>query len=446
MRPHRLAARLARVLSLLIVSAVLAGCLWQGDAGPAAAIMAPPTADVAAGPAPSAAAADGSAYRQLESVVARIRGLEPTREVALRFMSQQELRRYFADAFDREYSPEERQRDQQLLVTLGLLEPGQDLTALMLDLLSEQVIGFYDEETREMYLIGDVVQPTAASKVTFAHEFTHALQDEYFDLRQLNPPDSDNDDRSAAIQALVEGDATLVMLLYMRNELSAAERREYARSQLAAGDADSLDRAPLVLREELLFPYQAGLRFVQVLERQGGFAAVDAAFRDPPQSTEQILHPEKYRAREAPVPVALPDLAAALGSGWRQSVSNTLGELDLRILIEQFTDGALAERAGAGWGGDRYVLLQSDDGRAAVVIKTVWDTPLDAQEFSDAYQQALRKRYGAAARSVLGDASRLVIAGDGFAASTVLRGQEVLIVLAPDEATRSTLAQVIEGG
>lgn len=445
MRGGRLGAPVVRVLCLLVVSAILTGCLWRGNAGAADTIsLAPPTAAVAAAPAPSAAAADGSAYRQLEAVVARIRGLEPTQEVALRFMSQQELHRYFADAFDREYSPEERQRDQQLLVTLGLLDPSQDLTALMLDLLSEQVIGFYDEETRAMYLIGDVVQPTAASKVTFVHEFTHALQDEHFGLHQLNPPDSDNDDRSAAIQALVEGDATLVMFLYLRNELSPAERREYARSQLA-GDSGSLDRAPLVLREELLFPYQAGLRFVQSLERQGGFAAVDAAFRDPPQSTEQVLHPEKYRAREAPVQVELPDLAAALGGGWRQTVANVLGELDLRILVEQFTDSALAERAAAGWGGDRYALLQSDDGRAAVVVKTVWDTPLDAQEFFDAYQLALRNRYGAATRSVLGGSDRLVIAGDGFAASTALRGQEVLIVLAPDESVRTTLAQLIEG-
>jgi hypothetical protein len=265
--------------------------------------------DITPEPIPDRAA---TAYRGIEDIVVRIRGLKPSRDVELRFMNQAELHQYFTESFDRDYTPAERARDQKLLVLLGLLRPDQDLTAIMLNLLSEQVIGFYDEASKRMYLIGEVAEPTPASKVTFAHEFTHSLQDEYYNLKALDPPNSDDDDRSSAIQALVEGDATLVMLLYARNELSPEDRREYARSQ-AGGDTSALDQAPLVLRTELLFPYTDGLRFVQTLYRQGGFAAVDAAFRSPPQSTEQVLHPEKYTAQEAPISVPLPDLPAALG-------------------------------------------------------------------------------------------------------------------------------------
>jgi len=188
------------------------------------------------------------------------------------------------------------------------------------------------------------------------------------------------------------------------------------------------------------------LRFVQTLQRQGGFAAVDSAFRDPPQSTEQILHPEKYTAREAPVAVQLPELAAALGEGWRQTATDTLGELDLRILIQQFGDRQTAERAAAGWGGDRYALLEDDAGRAAVAIKTTWDSAPDAQEFFRAYSDAVRKRYGPAARPITSDPANLALAGDGFAASVALQGRDVLVVLAPDEPVMTRLARALAGG
>jgi hypothetical protein len=398
--------------------------------------------DITPEPIPDRAA---TAYRGIEDIVVRIRGLKPSRDVELRFMNQAELHQYFTESFDRDYTPAERARDQKLLVLLGLLRPDQDLTAIMLNLLTEQVIGFYDEASKRMYLIGEVAEPTPASKVTFSHEFTHSLQDDSYNLKALDPPNSDDGDRSSAIQALVEGDATLVMLLYARNELSPEDRREYARSE-ASGDTSALDRAPLVLRTELLFPYTDGLRFVQTLYRQGGFAAVDAAFRSPPQSTEQVLHPEKYTAQEAPVSVPLPDLPAALGEGWTQTATNTLGELDLRILVEQFTDRATAERAAAGWGGDRYALLEDSAGRSALALKTTWDSSQDAWEFFQAYGQTARSRYGPQARVTARDPTHEALAGDGFAASVALQGQDVVVVLAPDEGVMDRLAAALAGG
>ena len=395
-------------------------------------------------PTPVAPTANSGAYRAVEQGVARVRGLKPSRDVELRYMSRAELRQYFLEAFDRDYPPDERARDQKLLVTLGLLRPDQDLTAVMLKVLGEEVIGFYDDDARRMYLIGDVAEPTPASKVTFAHEFTHALQDEHFNLKALNPPNSDNDDRSSAIQALVEGDATLTMTLYARSDLSVDERRQYVQSQ-SQDDSGALDEAPLVLRVELLFPYTEGLRFVQTLQRQGGFGAVDTAFRNPPQSTEQILHPEKYVAREAPVAVALPDLPTALGAGWRQTTTNTLGELDLRIMVEQFTDGPTAERAAAGWAGDRYALLEDASGRPAVALKSAWDSSQDAWEFFQAYSQAARNRYGPQARVVAREPTRQALEGDDYAALVALQGQQVVVVLAPDVGVMNEVGRILEG-
>ena len=383
-----------------------------------------------------------NAYRAIEEATSRIRGLKPTRDVELRFMSQAELRQYFLDSFNREYTPDERARDQKLLTMLGLLRPDQDLATLMLNVLSEQVIGFYDDDTRRMYLIGDVVQPTPSAKVTFSHEFTHALQDEFFGLKALEPRESQDDDRSAAVQALVEGDATLVMTLYARDELSLDERRRYALSQ--SGGAGTLEDAPLVLREELLFPYSEGLRFVQTLYRQGGFPTVDTAFRNPPQSTEQIIHPNKYLSQEAPEAVVLPDLASPLGGNWRHTASNTLGELDVRILVEQYTDRQTAERAAAGWAGDRYALLEDAAGRSAVAIKTTWDSPEDASKFFKAYSQAIRNRLGSQARQLASEPARLALAGTAVAAEAELQNREVLLVIAPEEVL-STVAQSLAG-
>src|SRR5205823_1133055 len=129
-----------------------------------------------------------------------------------------------------------------------------------------------------------------AEKDTFAHEFTHALQDQYFDLGKLSPKHPDNDDRSLAIQALIEGDAVLMQRLWAQQKLSQDEI-----NQLGQGGADSkLFSAPLFLREQLLFPYGDGFNFVrQTYQQRGGYVGVDDVFLHPPDSTEQILHPEK---------------------------------------------------------------------------------------------------------------------------------------------------------
>jgi hypothetical protein len=393
-------------------------------------------------PAPRAVLTKDSVYAGVQAAVSRIRGLRPSRDVELHYMNQAELRQFFRDAFDREYSPEERASDQKLLVTLGLIRKDQDITELLHRVLSEQVIGLYDDDTVRMYLIGEASVPTPGSRVTFAHEFTHALQDEHFNLKVLNPPDSDNDDRAAAVQALVEGDATLTMVLFSAAELSAEERRRYAQSE-SAGGLSSFRDVPLVLREELLFPYIEGLRFVQLLHRQGGFAAIDAVFRDPPASTEQIIHPEKYLAREAPVAVTLPDLAASLGEGWRQTASNILGELDVRILVETYVDRPTAEKAAAGWGGDRYALLEDSNGRSAVVLKTVWDNRAEAGEFFQAYGATLRNRFGRQGRVTSQEADRQLLVAPGYATLVAVRGQEVVGVLAPDQPSMDLLAKAL---
>lgn len=432
---HRLIT-LALALSLATQVALLTAC--QG--APADPVEARVGTSAAPRDAEQAAVADAivptevvAELRRIEESVARIRGLQPVAEVPLAFLDRERVRQYFQESFDREYTPDERVQDRKLLAQLGLIPRDMDLAATLVDLLGEQVVGFYDDDQRRMTLVGQAAGLGPDDRITFAHEFTHALQDQHYGLKALNPPDSDDDDRSLAIQALVEGDATLVMQLWATQSLSPRELDQAARS---GGDDRKLRQAPLVLRVELLFPYSEGLRFVQRLYERGGYGAVDQAFRDPPRSTEQILHPDKYLDGDQPVSVQLPAVVDLLGADWVDVTSNTLGELDLRILIEQYTDRTTATRAAGGWGGDRYRLMENGAGQLALVMKTTWDTQSDADEFHLALVQSIRRRFGAATGRGDADAPDLVAVTSADQHTLISkRGAEVVLVMAPDEST-----------
>jgi hypothetical protein len=386
----------------------------------------PPAAVAAAGP-------DTALLQRIETQVQRIRGLPATSDVPLKVLDPVALREYFAQSFERDYLPSERESDQKLLVTLGLMDPSVNLVQVYLDLLQEQVIGVYDDDEKAMYVIGDA-NFSPAEQTTFAHEYTHALQDQSYTLQSLVPKHGGSDDRSAAIHALIEGDAVLSQTLWMQQFLTRDELRQATQG----GDSPILDQAPRVLREELLFPYLDGVNFVVEAYRNGGYGAVNRMFSDPPASTEQVLHPEKYRAGEQPVDVVLPDLAAGMGDGWSTLDSNTMGELDTRILLEQYGDDVSAKTAAAGWGGDRWALLEKD-GRQAVVLKTAWDTDTDAGEFFVAMSKGLQKRFSGATVEESSD-SRQALTTASMATELQRNGQGVTMVISFDRASATGLA------
>jgi hypothetical protein len=162
--------------------------------------------------------------------------------------------------------------------------------------------------------------------------------------------------------------------------------------------SEELDKAPRALRETLLFPYQEGMTWARVVHQYGGWSNVSKAFTDLPQSTEQILHPEKYFVHEAPVKVSLPDIRLSLGRGWRRIESDVNGEWSLYLILDQFLKSSPdSKRAAAGWGGDRYAVYENQRGQVVYVSASAWDTEKDAREFFDAYVKRSRLRYPAAA-------------------------------------------------
>ncbi len=393
----------------------------------------------AAAPAPTVAAGpDRTLLQRIQDQVVRYRGLQPRSDVPLKLLDEPALRQYFVNNFERDYLPNERESDQKLLTTLGLLNQNESVVQMLLELLQEQVIGVYNEDEKVMYLVGDKAQFGPDEKDTFAHEFTHALQDQYFDLTRLAPKHPDNDDRSLAIQALVEGDAVLIQRLWAQENLSPSEL-----SQLGQGGGDSkLLSAPLFIRDQLLFPYGDGFTFVRRLYQSGGgYQAVDEVFRNPPNSTEQILHAEKFASREKPVEVSLPDLAGSLGEGWRVINSNVLGELDIRLILEQLTDATRAARGSAGWGGDRWMLLEKD-GKQALVIKSVWDSENDARDFFDTFALAMRNRFPGA-RQDESSPTRQALTATANATELRRDGQNVLAVISFDRPSAEAIVAAL---
>jgi len=231
----------------------------------------------------------------------------------------------------------------------------------------------------------------------------------------------------------------LLQRLWAQDNLSPDELNQLGQG----GSTDSkLFSAPMFIREQLLFPYGDGFNFVRRLYQTGrGYVAVDDAFKNPPDSTEQILHPEKYRTREKPVEVALPDLVAAMGPGWRKINSNVLGELDFRLILEQLTDTGRATRGSAGWGGDRWLLLEKD-GQQALVIKAVWDTENDARNFFDTFGLAMKNRL-VGAKQEEASTTRQALTGPTNATEIRRNGQAVVAVISFDRASAEALANAV---
>jgi len=338
----------------------------------------------------------------IQEQVIQVRGLEPDGEFTRAIFSPEDLRERVVNDFFADYTVEEAADDALVLSFFGLLEPDFDLIALYIELFSEQVAGFYDDETKEMVVVGSE-SFGGPEKLTYAHEYNHALQDQNYNFNDGLMYNDDacelDSERCAAIQALIEGDATLLELQWFLEYATETDLEQIV-AYYNSLDLTVLDNAPAFLQEDFVFPYDEGYLFVEHLFNGGGWAAVDAAFADPPVSTEQILHPEKY-PNDAPAAVSLPDLLPLLGEGWEQLDDNVMGEWYTYLILAHGTDpGARrpdeeAASAAAGWGGDRYAVYHNrGTGETVMVLKATWDTPEDGIEFAAAFTLYAGDRFG----------------------------------------------------
>jgi hypothetical protein len=288
-------------------------------------------------------------------------------------------------------------RQARALAQLGELPEGTDLYGLLRSVQAESVLGFYvpgkPPRRGRLYVRSDRgLDPY--TRIVLSHELTHAVTDQHFDLTRADRLSSgEADDRATAYAGLVEGDATVTMQLYHDRALSPAEQEPADRAG-AAERSPKLDAAPPAVRESLLFPYAAGAAFVRNLLQHGGWDAVNRAYRDPPTSTEQLIHVEKYLGqRDVPQKVRVPDLRRSLGQGWRQGARAEWGEFDTRLLLEGSFPVTTAERVAAGWDGGELRSFQRGNA-TALVLRTVWDSPAEATEYCTAMARWATVRLG----------------------------------------------------
>jgi hypothetical protein len=322
---------------------------------------------------------------QLEREVAEIGGVPFRHPVTFEFLDRPALGRYVHEFLESEYGPEKARADARTLEALGLLPTGTDLRAVRARLLEENVAGFYDvrKGRKRMYAISARRTLTPANQLVLSHELRHALQDQYADVNALLPPSvGDFDDRAFALVSLLEGDAILVMERFLRSRLPGGEDREFDPSGFTMPVPAMLPDVPPILRDQLVLPYSVGREFAVALFQRGGWPALRAAWTSAPVSAEQVLHPEKYFAREAPVAVD-PGPAPAGGTLVQEGV---LGEAFVGTLLGEGSDAARA-----GWGGDRFRTWDVG-GRTLLVWRSAWDSPADAREFQDALAGALERR------------------------------------------------------
>lgn len=343
----------------------------------------------------------------IEDFIIDTRGLDELTPVTRVFPTREEVGVYLQESIDEQLTPELVNESLVFYYAFDFIDdPQLDIVNIYLTLIEDQIGGFYDPVDKTMNTILISGQPLGnelplLERIIYAHEFVHALQDQHYSLESLGfSPDADPSeievDKFLAVQALVEGDATYAMNLY--TEAVIAEDPFAAIGLLGAtftsGSATLPEGTPDILTRELFFPYNAGLIFVTELVNNGGYNAVNDAFAALPQSTEQIIHPEKYFSGELPIPVELAPVDEALGAGWERISEDTLGEFYLRAYMDTQLERSEWTAAVEGWGGDIYQTYQNADGEIAMLLRLVWDDNGHSAEFPPAYELWGETRFG----------------------------------------------------
>ncbi len=344
--------------------------------------------------------------QHIRAEIAAFRGLSIDHDIPSEFMPPEALRQVLLHKLAEEMSDQEIADEATVLQVLGLLDARIDYKSFMVDLLTSEIAGFYDDDTKSLFV---VERPTEDfDQVVLVHELFHAIQDHLFGLESFRAGGKENADLMAARTAFIEGDAMAVMLDYeMPSGTSFTDIPGFARfirasaSQAMVMGGDIFQQAPLVLRESLLFPYIEGLVFLATLKEMGGWPAVDAVYSDPPMSTEQILHPERYLDRDHPTLIRFIAPATSTSKPFYDNVS---GELAFLIYFKQHQSllsqkpAIDAKGAATGWGGDRVHAYRDAEGNAFVVMLSTWDSLEDATEAFAATDEALNARFPAALR------------------------------------------------
>lgn len=369
-------------------------------------------------PAPEARTTEKDLLRLFDDVlrdVSRIRGLEMKAPISKGIRSKKQIRAMLKESIEKAYASGQMETERLCLIKLGVMPSELKFEKFLVDLEAEQIAGYYDTRNKTFYLADWL--PVENQKSVMAHELVHALQHQNYDMSAFLERIEGNDDQAMARLALLEGDAMLVMLDYELEPLgrSMIELPNFkmlldffSRLDDPEDEATKADKvfktAPVFFQESAMFPYISGGAFVQTFRKVKTWKQVDALYKRVPQSTEQVMHLPKYLIeKDAPTPIEAALPAELAESEWTRVHSNVLGEFGLGMVLRQSYDSGEAGRAAKGWDGDRVQLFKSTKGKLALSIRSVWDTPYDANHFYKCYQAVISKKYPDAVREVTND-------------------------------------------
>lgn len=378
----------------------------------------------------------------LAAGVADLLGKPFEKPVPVSLRSREFLRTFISD-YQKRLIPDDLRRASQILAErMRLVPTGYDVEGKQVELAVSQLAGLYDPETREFFVadtVGDL--QGLEFQVTAAHELTHAWRDIHTDFwRRLRTSMAVDIDWFLALSCLIEGDASLVGQAVGLARPSGADARQamgmvcqqFADPRAARLAMSSMTTMmgdfPRALRESLIGRYRDGMIFAAAVWKAGGFPALARAFAEPPRSTEQVIHPEKYLGPEVDEPTVFSggDPTAALGEGWKVLLANTSGEFDVKVLFHEPLGALRAEQVAAGWDGTRVHLCIKEGAPAFVGTVSTWDTEADAREFADAWLEWAGKRDGSASATRSLGTDSVVATREGLVAVRV-SGKDVFV-------------------
>ncbi len=362
------------------------------------------------------------AFAEIDSIVkslSEITGLTEKHAVPYGRMTKRQLHQFLTKRIKKTLKPDEIRADELSLKMFGLVPPDFDLKKSTIDLLTEQAAAFYDYDEKKLFLLSD--SSIEAETTTLAHELSHALADQHFNLENFMEETPSNDDENLAHTAVVEGQASWLMIAYelKRGGQPPVPTEEMLKSVADSGETSMADypvlkSAPLYIQQSLLFPYSEGTRFFNAVYRKLGKAAFAEVFTHPPVSSAQIIHPERYFAHEKPTEPALPKLAPER----KEVTDGSMGEFDHQMLLQQYLGEAKATELAPHLRGGRFrIVTRGHDGKPVLLYAAEWDSPESAAEYFADYQKILQKKW---AHSDFSDQKTAMAAGSGDNGSFVV--------------------------
>ncbi len=346
---------------------------------------------------------------QVEQGIQAMRELHFTANVPLVLQSREQTEKTLVEDIGRDYTDEQLQATGMAGALIGLYPSGIDVKAEMLRMLRSQVAGFYDPHAKRMIMVEGttslgiwadatqfMLQRDVVGEMLLAHEYTHALQDQHFGLEAALDQIKNNDDRALALKSVAEGDATLAGFGYLAGGTDGPtiDKATSQLSDLPRTFAAETGGTPEGLSAPLIFQYSAGSKFVAYALHRGGWQTVDAIYRHPPQSSQQIMHPELYFDRPAPPDeIDLAGYSATLG-GWTVIDDNCIGELLLQVILKRNLGSdtatlALLDR----WSGDRMITMRKQRALTVLWMLSFSDRP-SAEQFAALYASLLDRLLG----------------------------------------------------